>query len=479
MRRWAMVSLPGLLLAAGIPAYAMECMRLDCDHMNCCAPAAHVKTSPAAALAAARLRAESKAMGLPDCMTPSDVMQMPGMNHTARPGPGPFIDAILAHEAAGTDAEPASTPHPMVMAMRAGWHLMLHGAAFLSAIQQSGPRGGDKIFSTNWLMPMAQRELGPGQLTLRAMFSLEPATVTGRQYPELFQVGETAYGNPIVDGQHPHDFFMELAALYDVRVGDHALLSFYAAPVGGPALGPEAYPHRASASEDPLAPLGHHLEDSTHISDEVFTAGFAYKIARIEVSGFHGREPDEFRWDIDAGRVDSWSTRATLAPGKNWSAQYSIGRLHSPEQLFPAEDTLRMTASVAYNRPLARGNWASLLLWGRNRTLPGGEVANGYLAESTLNFLDRNFVWMRIEDVDRTNLLALGENPIPPGFEETFFARVQAYTAGYDREFPLIPHVATALGGQFTLYGMPSSLNTIYGAHPAGVVFFVRLRPAP
>jgi len=86
---------------------------------------------------------------------------------------------------------------------------------------------------------------------------------------------------------------------------------------------------------------------------------------------------------------------------------------------------------------------------------------------------------MRIEDVDRTNLLALGENPIPPGFEETFLARVQAYTAGYDREFPLIPHVATALGAQFTLYGIPSSLDAIYGAHPAGVVFFVRLRPAP
>ena len=86
------------------------------------------------------------------------------------------------------------------------WERISGGAA-----ADESARGGDKFFSTNWFMPMAQRELGPGELTLRAMLSLEPATVTGRQYPLLFQQGETAYGNPIVDGQHPHDFFMELA----------------------------------------------------------------------------------------------------------------------------------------------------------------------------------------------------------------------------------------------------------------------------
>jgi hypothetical protein len=60
--------------------------------------------------------------------------------------------------------------------------------------------------------------VGPGTFTARAMFSLEPATITGERYPELFQVGETALGKPIVDGQHPHNFFMELAALYDSRL---------------------------------------------------------------------------------------------------------------------------------------------------------------------------------------------------------------------------------------------------------------------
>ena len=58
-------------------------------------------------------------------------------------------------------------------------------------------------------------------------------------------------------------------------------------------------------------------------------------MVRVEASGFHGREPDEYRWDINAGAIDSWSTRLTVQPGKNWSGQYSYARIASPEALFP------------------------------------------------------------------------------------------------------------------------------------------------
>ena len=358
-----------------------------------------------------------------------------------------------------------------------GWLWMFHGVAFLNGIEQSGPRGYDKFFSTNWFMPMAQRRFGRSELTLRTMISLEPATVTQRFYPLLLQQGETAFGKPINDGQHPHDFFMELAALYDVRLGEHALLSFYAAPVGDPAMGPSAYAHRASASENPAASLGHHLQDSTHIADDVVTGGFAYKMARIEVSGFHGREPDEFRWNIDSGAIDSWSSRLTIQPGQNWSAQYSFARLASPESQHPEEDVQRMTASLMYNRPLAQGSWASTLVWGRNRVLQTGEVFNSYLAESTLQLARRNRVWGRVENVDRSSELLLGKNPEPPGFEEKFLARVQAYTLGYDREFPFLPGVSSALGGQLTFYGKPGFLTPLYGERPAGFIVFVRFRP--
>jgi hypothetical protein len=390
--------------------------------------------------------------------------------------PQTFIQEIEHHGTSGTSAEPDSTPTPMWMAMKGRWMLMFHANVFITDQQQSGPQGADKFFSTNWFMPMAQHKLGPGTFTTRAMLSLEPATIADRRYPLLFQQGETAFGAPIVDGQHPHDFFMELAALYDLKLGEKALLSFYFAPVGDPAMGPTAYPHRASAFENPVATLGHHQEDSTHISDDVVTVGLTYRMARMEASGFHGREPDEFRWDIDQGKIDSWSTRLTVQPGKNWSGQYSYGRITSPEALFPTEDEERMTASIMYNRPIKNGNWASTLLWGRTRSLVENSKFDSYLFESTVRFLTRNYAWTRFENAERSNELILGENPLPPRFSEEPIGHVQAYTFGYDHDFDVIPHVATAVGAQFTAYGVADTLKPIYGSHPFGVALFVRIR---
>ena len=269
---------------------------------------------------------------------------------------------------------------------------------------------------------------------------------------------------------------MELAALYDYKIGEKSLLSLYFAPMGDPAMGPVAYPHRASASENPLAPLGHHLQDSTHIASDVLTVGVTYRAVRIEASGFHGREPDEHRWNIDPGKLDSWSTRVTFAPGQNWAMQYSIAQLYSPEAAAAQDDVRRMTASVSYSRPIHNGNWASMALWGRNQGLLDGNVGNSYLLESTLKFLNKNYAWTRIENADRTNELLLGENLPPPGFSEKYFARVQAYTAGYDREVGHIPHLLTALGGQVTWYGVPEVLRPSYGAHPVTAVLFLRIR---
>lgn len=207
------------------------------------------------------------------------------------------------------------------------------------------------------------------------------------------------------------------------------------------------------------------------------TLGITHRNLRLEASGFHGREPDEFHWNINSGKIDSWSTRVNLNPGQNWTVQYSIAQLHSPEALAPTADVRRMTASLQYNLPLRKGNWASLLLWGRNQDISGGNVGNSYLAESTSRFLERNYAWMRIENLDRTNQLLLGESPEPPGFSERYFARVQAYTAGYEREVGHIPHLSTAFGGQFTWYGVRDNLKPIYGTHPVGAIVFLRVRP--
>jgi hypothetical protein len=268
---------------------------------------------------------------------------------------------------------------------------------------------------------------------------------------------------------------MEIAALYDHKLTENTMLSFYAAPVGDPAMGPAAYPHRASAAENPLAPLGHHFQDSTHIASDVVTVGLTHRAVRIEASGFHGREPDENRWNIDQGRLDSWSTRLTINPAPNWSAQYSFARLTSPEALHATEDLDRMTSSVMYNRPLHDGNFAGAVIWGRNKN-SDGQVLNGYLAEGTLRFAESNNVWTRIELVDRTAELLSGKNAVPNSSEQ-FIGRVKAFTVGYDREFGFIPHLATAFGGQVNLYSVPDSLKSIYGSHPAAVVLFVHFKP--
>lgn len=434
-------------------------------------------------LSAAQQSGSSKAKARADTQSmPAMAMdQMSGMdmnpNGLMNKQPETFIQEILAHSTSGTSAEPNSTPVPMLMKSKGPWTLMFHANVFVTDEQQSSPRGGDKLFSTNWFMGMAQRKVAGGVFTARAMLTLEPATISNERYPLLFQQGETAHGDPIADGQHPHNFVMEVAALYDLKLGERGLLSFYAAPTGDPALGPTAFPHRASASEDPVAALGHHQEDSTHIAADVVTVGATYGIARIEASGFHGREPGENRWDMPQGGIDSWSTRLTLQPGANWSGQYSYGRIASPEALSPARNQERMTASVMYNRPLAEGNWSNTIVWGRTRSIPGDEIFDSYLGESLLRFRRRNYVWTRIENVERSNELLLGENPLPPSFVEAGAGRVQAYTFGYDRDIDLLPEMASAIGVQVTTYGVGHAFVPIYGLHPVGVAIFVRLRP--
>ncbi len=392
-------------------------------------------------------------------------MQMGGPVQTLR-------DNVLRHSASGTSLEPDSSAPPMLMRMSGNWMEMLHGEASVVEQQQTGPRGHDKLFSVNWIMPMAQRTTAHGQWTLAGMFSLEPATVTGRYYPELFQQGETAFGKPIVDGQHPHNLFMELAAIYDWKQGERGLASIYAAPVGDPALGPVAYPHRMSAESDPLAPLAHHLQDSTHIAYDVVTGGLAWGPARLEASGFHGREPGENRWIISVGAVDSWSTRLTAAPARDWIAQYSLGHLTSPEALHPQENVLRQTASLSFYDAWTAAELDATAIWGRNHTIGTNVNANGYLLEGEARLRERQSLWTRIENDDRTTDL-LGASAPP---EESVVGRVQAYTGGYAHRIWHSNWSSLELGAQPTLYTTPPRLLSLYGAHPWGVAAVLHWR---
>jgi Cu/Ag efflux protein CusF len=378
--------------------------------------------------------------------------------------------ALLMRQASGTSMNPAAAPMHVTATRRGGWMLMLHGAAFVDQVVQSGPRGDDKLFSTNWIMGMADRPLGGGHLMLRSMLSLEPLTV-GKKYPELFQTGETIGGRPIVDAQHPHDFFMEVAAEYAHPLTATTVGYLYAAPFGDPALGPVAYPHRASASEIPQATLGHHLQDSTHIAGSVVTIGAQGGMFGYAVSGFHGREPDEDRWDIDTGKIDSWAARITFDPSPNWSAQVSTGHLQHPEAAEPG-NVQRTTASVAYSRTTSRGQWDTSLIFGHNRK-SAGLAASSWLAESVLRFGGRHYLTARGEIVDKDELFA-GQD-VPPALGHGIL-RVKALTIGYSRDLIEAHGIAGALGANATRYAIPATLEPYYGRNPRSLHLFVRLR---
>jgi hypothetical protein len=382
-------------------------------------------------------------------------------------------------QASGTSMNPHSWRMPMVMKSIDRWNLMFMGQAFIADTQQSGPRGGDKSYSTNWGMFAAEHAVGGGSFMFQSMFSLEPATVTQRRYPELFQTGETAFGKPLTDAQHPHDLFMGLGVHYAHPLGERTIIQIYFAPIGDPALGPVAFPHRASAAELPQAPLGHHWQDSTHIASDVITVSLTHGWLRFEAGGFHGAEPNENRWNIDQGKLDSWSARLSVFPTKNWMAQVSAGRLTRPERQDPG-DVVRATASLHYTRPLAGGDWSSSFVWGRNHSTLNGRNTNSYLLESVAPIRHRNFITGRFELVDKDELF----NDDPELAERlartagsTF--RIGAYTVGYTRDVGSFRNLEAGLGANVTAYTLPRAIQPFYGEHPVGATVYLRFRLRP
>ena len=372
------------------------------------------------------------------------------------------------HAGSGTAWEPASVPAHEWMLMPNGWELMAHGVIFTDYNQQGGPRGEGKAESVNWGMLMEQHALGSGTILFRQMFSAESLTSPHPGFPELFQTGETYHGEPLVDHQHPHNVFAELSVLYTLPLGEKFSWELYGGPSAEPALGPVTYIHRSSAAELPMAPLSHHLQDSTHTSFGVVTTGFRIERVKLEGSAFNGHEPNEERWSIQPAALDSWSGRVSVAPTRDWTAQYSIGHLDHPEALEPWNQW-RQTASVEYNHPLVLGNFATSLVWGRVHEIATTARLNGYLLESTLNFLRRDYVFTRMELVDKNELFP--EAATHPAY------RIGAYTFGGVRDLVQTRAWQLGLGGDVTFYSKPAVLDAAYGVHPVSFQIFLRVRP--
>jgi hypothetical protein len=381
---------------------------------------------------------------------------------------------VPAREGSGTSWLPDETPMYAIHRQAGPWTLMAHSNAFLQYLHESGDRGSDQFGSINWFMGMADRTIGSGHLGFRGMLSLEPWTIRGCGYPDLLASGEVCEGEAIHDRQHPHDLFMELAATYDRPLVGAMRLQVYGGPVGEPALGPTAFPHRISAMPSPLAPITHHWLDATHITYGVATGGVYGKRWKAEASVFNGREPDENRTNFDFGAMDSYSGRLWFLPSDRWALQVSAGHLTEAEAGHdggPRIDVDRVTGSMTYHRRLREGSiWASTVAWGRNQE-PGGDGTNALLAETNVTFDERHTWFGRFE--------LSGKSGHDLAIESDDHFTVAKLQAGYTRYLQAWNGLEPGLGAGISAGIVPDSLKPLYG-HRVNVGFgvFVTLRPA-
>ena len=379
----------------------------------------------------------------------------------------------MTRDGSGTSWLPDESPMYALHRESDGWMLMLHGNAFLQYLKESGDRGSDQFGSINWVMGMAQRKAGAGQLMLRGMISAEPWTIRGCGYPDLLATGEVCDGAAIHDRQHPHDLFMELAAQYTRPIGRGVQLQLYGGPVGEPALGPVAFMHRVSAQSNPLAPITHHWFDSTHITYGVATAGVFSRKWKAEASLFNGREPDEDRTNFDFAQMDSWSTRFWFLPTSNWAFQVSGGHLSEAEaghEGGPRLDVDRVTTSVTYHRTTLENTfWATTVGWGRNQE--PGETTGALFAESSVTLRDRDAFYGRVEWAEKSGHSLVVE----PEHEIFSVAKLQA---GYTRYLSAWRNWTPGIGASVSTGIVPDTLKSTYGSRfNAGFGVYLTVRP--
>ena len=269
-------------------------------------------------------------------------------------------------------------------------------------------------------------------------------------------------------------FLMELAAEYERPLRGSLRLQLYGGPAAEPALGPVAFPHRPSASPNPLAPISHHWLDATHIAFGVVTAGVFTQKWKAEGSLFNGREPDEDRWDVDFAALDSYSGRVTFATTPDLVAQVSAGHLtdaEAGEDALSRTDVDRVTASIIYNRRFGTENiWASTLAWGRNEE--SGSATQAFLADSGVTLADRDVWYGRFEIAGKeAHDLHVEE------FGDEVFT-VSKLQGGYTRYFASAAGLRYGAGGYLSSGFVPERLKPAYGSRAnLGFGFYVTVRP--
>lgn len=395
----------------------------------------------------------------------------------------PMTDPLglpMSRMGSGTAWLPDSAPMYGVMKNAGSWMFMLHGTAFAEQSMQGTRLGASQFGVINSGMLNAMRPFAGGRLQLRGMMSLDAFTVGARGYPLLLQTGEQYRGEPIHDRQHPHDLFMEVAAVYERALSSNVAVQFYAAPVGEPALGPVAFPHRPSAAADPFATLAHHWQDATHISFGVVTAAINSRTVKLEASLFNGREPDDVRTNFDfrGARLDAVSARLTINPTSNLSWQASVGRMPFAEVAHPGEAVKRATTSVHWSGNDANGRPRSFSLIAGANSVGRESWSPGITFESLVPTSANLQVFTRLEVLQRSIDQEIAFNT--PATATSEFERHDYgghISVGVIREFTTTRFGLLAVGARGTVNIVPS--NSQYGTSvPLGAVLYLRWRTA-
>ena len=395
-------------------------------------------------------------------------MSMPTSSHSSHQAMmnGALGSYAMERESSGTAWQPDSSSHSGVMIMSGDWMLMAHGVLNLVYDHQSGPRGDDKAFASGMLMGMARRPLGGGTLQFKAMVSPDPL-MGPSGYPLLLASGETANGRDrLIDRQHPHDFVMELSGSVSQPLGPKSSVFIYAGLPGEPAFGPPAFMHRESILDSPEAPITHHWLDSTHISFGVLTAGAVFDRVKLEVSRFNGREPDQHRWNIETGPLDSTAIRLSWNPTRTLALQGSWGHFTDPEQLEPGVDQKRWSASAMWADAIAPG-WkaAATLAWGRKSAL--GHSDDALAAEASV----KHAQWTIFGRAELTR-----NRELIPGQDDPSY-RVGKVSLGAVRDVRIADHLSLGAGGLFSFNFVPAAFAPVYGgSNPTGAMGFVRVK---
>jgi hypothetical protein len=223
---------------------------------------------------------------------------------------------------------------------------------------------------------------------------------------------------------------------------------------------------------NPIAPVAHHWLDSTHISFGVVTGGVYGRKWKAETSLFNGREPDDRRYNVDLGALDSYSGRLWFIPTSRLALQVSAGHLKDAEGTpdGATENINRITASLTYHTIVNNRTSATTVAWGQNRE--SHQSTSAFIFESALDLTRSGVLFMRGEIIQKTP----AELVLPIDDEEPFtLAKAQV---GYTRWLAQGRGLKVGVGGSAGVSIVPKNIQAFYGgrASPEVAAYFT-IRP--